>query len=72
LGKVEKRMRADPAPLTVILRDAVAGLTPGRISRTNSAGLPVLEIVLDPDGGPPELPPPPYKLVRGTDPIDLA
>jgi hypothetical protein len=58
-------------PLTVLLREAGPGLPPGRRERTNSAGLPVLEIVYDPASGPVELPPPPYKLVHGVDPAEL-
>jgi hypothetical protein len=61
----------EPDPLTVVLRDATPELPVGRSRRTNAAGLPVLEVALD-HGGPPELPPHPYKLVRGVDPVDLA
>jgi hypothetical protein len=70
---LERRAGAgEPGPLTVVLRDGEAGLPPGRTRRTNAAGLPVLEIIFDPAGVPPELPPPPFKLVRGADPVDLA
>lgn len=48
LLKVTKRMRADPAPLTVVLTEATAERPPSRHERTNSAALPVLEIVFDP------------------------
>jgi len=58
-------------PLTVLLLEAGPGLPPARRERTNSAGLPVLEVVFDPAAGPVELPSPPYKLVCGVDPADL-
>ena len=60
-----------PQPLTVVLLEPSAGSPPGRRERTNSAGLPVLEIVIDPEGGPVELPTVPHKLVCGIYPVDL-
>jgi hypothetical protein len=42
----------------------------GRCERTNTAGLPVVEIAFDPEGGRVDLPDPPYKLVQGADPVD--
>jgi hypothetical protein len=56
--------------LTVVLTQASAGQPPGRLQRTNAAGLPVLEIVYGPTSSV-ELPKPPYKLVAGIDPVDL-
>ncbi len=73
LNRVDKHVRAThpDGPLTVVLIEPGAGARPGSHRCTNAAGLPVLEIVLDPAGTPVELPPPPLKLVCGTDPIDL-
>jgi hypothetical protein len=74
LRKVAKHLgagNAGAAPLTVVLRPATTGQPPGRLQRTNGAGLPVLEIVYDPASGPVELPSSPYKLVEGVDPMDL-
>ncbi|MCI0702331.1 MAG: hypothetical protein L0241_14710 [Planctomycetia bacterium] len=71
IQKVTKVMRADAPPLTVVLTEATAERPPCRHERTNSAGLPVLEIIYDPAGGPVELPPAPYKLIAGIDPADL-
>jgi hypothetical protein len=73
LNRVTKRLGANHpvGPLTVVLIDATDGLPPGRCERTNSAGLPVLEIAFDPAGGPVELPAGPFKLVCGLDPVDL-
>lgn len=72
LDRVAKQMGADRAhPPTVVLLDPSAERRPGRCERTNATGLPVVEIVLDEGGGCGELPAPPYKLVRGIDPVDL-
>ena len=73
LDRLQKRLDADrPAgPLTVVLIEAAPGQQPGRRERTNSAGLPVLDVAYDPETGPPQLPPAPYKLVHGVDPVDL-
>jgi hypothetical protein len=57
-------------PLTVVLVEASSERSSGRCERTNAAGLPVVEIVFDSDGGRVDLPAPPYKLVRGADPVD--
>ncbi len=74
-GRVDRLARqagADrPGPVTVVLREATAEVPPGRRERTNSAGLPVVEVVFDPSCGEVELPPAPYKLVAGVDPVDL-
>lgn len=70
LDRVVQQMGANSAqPLTVVLVEASPERPPGRCERTNTAGLPVVEIVFDPDGRV-DLPPPPYKLVRGADPVD--
>jgi hypothetical protein len=61
----------DAGPPTVVLREATPGERPARRERTDAAGLPVVEVAYDPAGGPVQLPPPPYKLVYGTDPVDL-
>jgi hypothetical protein len=74
LWKVAKHLDAGNSgagPLTVVLKHASEGHPPGRFPRTNTAGLPILEIIYDPVGGPVELPLPPYKLVEGIDPVDL-
>jgi hypothetical protein len=73
LAKVTKMLNAERpgGPLTVVLNEATVGRPPGRCERVNSAGLPVVEITFDPVAGPVELPAPPYKLVAGTDPVDL-
>jgi hypothetical protein len=71
LNRVVRRLGADERPLTVVLVEASAERLPGRCERTNSAGLPVVEITFDPAGGAVPIPPPPYKLVCGTDPVDL-
>jgi len=73
LGKLEKAMAPEPVsgPLTVVLVEAGPGQVAERNERTNSAGLPVLEIVYDPTMGPGPLPRMPYKLVSGIDPVDL-
>jgi hypothetical protein len=69
LNRVAKQVGADERSLTVVLVEA--GIEHGRSERTNAAGLPVVEITFDPAGGAVALPPPPYKLVCGTDPVDL-
>ena len=72
LNRVTKHLGAGgPQPLTVVLLEPGAGLPPGRRERTNSAGLPVLEVVVDPADGPVELPAGPHKLGWGIDPVDL-
>ena len=71
LDRLTKRMGADSPPLTVVLVEASAERPVDRRGRTNAAGLPVVEIAVDPNGGPVHLPDPPYKLVAGTDPVDL-
>jgi hypothetical protein len=70
LNPVAKQIGADERPLTVILVEA-GDRAPGRFERTNAAGLLVVEIVFDTDGGPVTLPAPPYKLVCRVDPVDL-
>jgi hypothetical protein len=70
LNRVVKRLGAAERPLTVVLVEA-GDRSPGRSERTNAAGLPVVEIAFDSTGGPAALPPPPYKLVCGADPVDL-
>jgi hypothetical protein len=71
LNRVAKQMGADRLPLTVVLLEPNAGRRSGRCERTNAAGLPVLEVVVDPVCGSVDLPTGPYKLVCGTDPVDL-
>jgi hypothetical protein len=72
LDRVVKLLGAgDPHPVTIVLLDPTDGRPPGRCERTNAAGFPVVEVVFDPTDGSVELPAPPYKLVRGIDPIDL-
>ncbi len=73
LNRVTKHLRAahPDGPLTVVLVEPSPDGRHGARRRTNAARLPVLELAIDPAGGPVELPAPPFKLVCGTDPIDL-
>ena len=72
LNRATKRMGTDRAqPLTVVLLEPGTDSRPGSRRRTNAAGLPVVEIVTDFAAGAVELPPSPFKLVCGADPIDL-
>jgi hypothetical protein len=73
IGKLEKAVAPEPvfAPLTVVLIETAPGQPAGRSERTNSVGLPVLEIAYDPAVGPGPLPRESYKLVLGVDPVDL-
>jgi hypothetical protein len=72
LDRVTRRLAPNlpGGPLTVVLVEATADRPAGERRRTNSAGLPVVEVAFDPAGGPAALPPP-YKLVQGADPVDL-
>jgi hypothetical protein len=70
LDRVVKQMGAGRAqPRTVVLVEASPERPPNRSERTNTAGLPVVEIVFDPAGSV-DLPTVLYKLVRGADPVD--
>jgi hypothetical protein len=73
IGKLEKAVTPGSpfAPLTVVLIETAPGQSPCRSERTNSAGLPLHEIVCDAAVGPGPLPRAPHKLVHGVDPVDL-
>ena len=73
IGKLERVVTPESLhwPLTVLLVEAAAGQAAGRNERTNSAGLPILEIVYNPAIGPGPLPSTPHKLINGIDPVDL-
>ena len=76
LNRLSKRVGArasEPGPQVVVLTEAVEGRVGGRRERKNSAGHRVLEIAFDPkaEPGPIPLPPGPYKLIMGCDPVDM-